>query len=100
MLKVLGNSLKTQNLLQQQWCRKKVEQRPGRSLWRMGGSNSYLLSKCLVHAVNGETGFEGLSGFAEVILLVGFGEGGALNYNRGEGDPENHIEELGGKPGK
>ena len=78
MLKILGNSLNTQKLLQQRWCRKKVEQRPGRSLWRMGVSNSYLLSKCLVHAVNWETGFEGLSGFAgEVILLVGFGEGGS-----------------------
>lgn len=25
---------------------------------------------------------------------------GALNCNKGEGDPENHIEELGGKPGE
>ena len=61
MLRILGKSLNAQNLPQQQWCRKQVEQRAGGSLWRMGGYNSYLLSKCLVHTVNGETGFEGLS---------------------------------------
>lgn len=98
MLKILDNFLNAQNLPQQQWCRKKVEQRPGGSLWRKGGYNSYLLSKCLVPTVNGETAFEGLSvplplkshcsvsppagqrilGFAGVvILLVGFGEGGS-----------------------